>query len=150
MKIGKIIIMILCVVFVGMQFIPTKPNQSNTVSRSDFMVVYNVPKQIESKIMVSCYDCHSNHTNYPWYNKVQPIAWFLEDHINEGKKELNFSDWENYSDRRKKNKLKSIISQINDGEMPLASYTLMHRDALFLEKDKEMIMAWFQSLKDSI
>ena len=94
--------LILMVVFVGIQFIPTKRNQSKSVSKSDFMNIYNMPQQIESKIKVSCYDCHSNNTQYPWYNKTQPIAWILEGHINEGKEELNFSDWGNYSDRRKK------------------------------------------------
>ncbi|MFI0429185.1 heme-binding domain-containing protein [Mariniflexile sp. HMF6888] len=150
MKIVKIVIMILCVVFVGIQFIPTKRNESHLLSTSDFMMVNTVPKPIESKIKESCYDCHSNHTNYPWYNKIQPIAWFMEDHIKEGKKELNFSDWENVSDRRKKSKLKSIISQIKNDEMPLSSYTLIHRDAIFSVSDKKLIVDWFQKLMNSI
>lgn len=150
MKIVKIVIMILCVVFVGIQFIPTKRNESHLLSTSDFMMVNTVPKPIESKIMASCYDCHSNHTNYPWYNKIQPIAWFLEDHIKEGKKELNFSEWENVSDRRRKSKLKSIISQIKNDEMPLSTYTLIHRDAIFSVSDKKLIVDWFQKLMDSI
>lgn len=150
MKIVKIVIMILCVVFVGIQFIPTKRNESHLLSTSDFMMVNTVPKPIESKIKASCYDCHSNHTNYPWHNKIQPIAWFLEDHIKEGKKELNFSEWENVSDRRRKSKLKSIISQIKNDEMPLSTYTLIHRDAIFSVSDKKLIVDWFQKLMDSI
>ncbi len=150
MKFVKIILMIVLVVFVGIQFIPTKRNQSENTSVSDFMIVYNVPKQIEDKIKVSCYDCHSNNTQYPWYNKVQPLAWLLENHIKEGKADLNFSDYGDYSKRRQKNKLKSIISQIRNDEMPIWSYTIIHNDAKISASNKEIIMEWFQQLKDSL
>lgn len=150
MKFVKIISVILLVVFVGIQFIPTKRNESNHITTSDFMEVYKVPQQIASKIKITCYDCHSNNTNYPWYNKIQPVAWFLEGHINEGKAELNFSIFGDYSKRRQKSKLKSIISQIRDDKMPLSSYTLVHRDALLSEKDKLILNEWLNNLKDSL
>ena len=142
MKICKIILLILLIVFVGIQFIPTKRNQSESVPDTDFMVVNNVPQNIYNSLQTSCYNCHSNNTSYPWYNKVQPVAWFLENHIEEGKAELNFSEWENYSERRKKSKLKSIVSQIEDGKMPLSSYTLLHGDAKLSFKQKEEIIKW--------
>lgn len=150
MRIIKKIAIALLVAFVGIQFIPTRRNQSDIIPKTDFMFVNDVPEGISKKIQVSCYDCHSNNTAYPWYNRIQPFAWFLEDHIREGKSELNFSEWENYSNRRKKSKLKSIISQIKDDEMPLWSYELIHDDAKLSEKDKELIMEWFGQLKDSI
>ena len=142
MKSFKIILLILLIVFVGIQFIPTKRNQSESIPNTDFMVVNNVPQNIYNSLQTSCYDCHSNNTSYPWYNKVQPVAWFLENHIEEGKAELNFSEWENYSERRKKSKLKSIVSQIEDGKMPLSSYTLLHGDAKLSFKQKEEIIKW--------
>lgn len=141
---------ILLVVFVGIQFIPTKRNQSNVVPETDFMLVNNVPETIQKKLQISCYDCHSNNTQYPWYNKVQPVAWFMQNHIKEGKKELNFNEWADYSDRRKKSKLKSIISQIEDNEMPLDSYTLIHKDAIFSDIEKQEIIKWVTQLKDSL
>ncbi|MGY8915097.1 MAG: heme-binding domain-containing protein, partial [Flavobacteriales bacterium] len=116
-QIIKIILLVLLVVFVGIQFFPISRNQSDIVPKTDFMVVNDVPKQVESIIKTSCYDCHSNNTEYPWYNKVQPVAWFLEDHVAHGKEELNFNEWADFSSRRKNSKLKSIISQIEDGEM---------------------------------
>ncbi|MDO7171129.1 heme-binding domain-containing protein [Mariniflexile sp. AS56] len=146
MKLVKIISIILLVVFVGIQFIPTTRNLSKDVSNSDFMVVFDVPKNIESKLKVSCYDCHSNNTYYPWYNKIQPVAWFLEDHINEGKAELNFSTFGEYSKRRQKSKLKSIMSQITDDEMPLESYTLIHSDAKLSKEDKKEVVSWIETL----
>ena len=114
MKIVKIIALILLVGFVGIQFVPTDLNQSDTVPKTDFLLVNNTQENISALLQESCYDCHSNNTEYPWYNKVQPVAWFLEDHINEGKEELNFNEWDAYSNRRKNSKLKSIISQVKD------------------------------------
>jgi len=140
----------LLVVFVGIQFVPTKRNQSDNISESDFMIVYNVPEQIENKIKVSCYDCHSNNTQYPWYNKIQPVAWFLEGHIKKAKEELNFSEFGDYSKRRQKNKLKSIINRIRDNEMPLPSYILMHKDAVLSESEKSELENWISNLRDSL
>lgn len=150
MKIGKKVAIILSVVFVGIQFVPTKRNQSDNISASDIMIVYNVPEQIEKKIKVSCYDCHSNNTQYPWYNKIQPVAWFLEGHIKKAKEELNFSEFGDYSKRRQKNKLKSIINRIRDNEMPLPSYILMHKDAVLSESEKSELENWISNLRDSL
>lgn len=136
--------------FVGIQFFPTSQNQSNTIPKTDFMLVNDVPKQVEHIITTSCYDCHSNNTDYPWYNKVQPVAWFLEDHVTHGKEELNFNEWADYSNRRKNSKLKSIISQIENGEMPLWSYTLIHREAKLSEDERNTVLDWVSKLKDSL
>ncbi|MDD7913318.1 heme-binding domain-containing protein [Polaribacter ponticola] len=150
MKTLKIILLILLVAFVGVQFIPTERNQTNIVPVTDFMLVNNVPNNIKNKLQVSCYDCHSNNTKYPWYNKIQPVAWFLEEHIKDGKKELNFSEWESLSNRRKASKLRSIIKQIESGEMPLNSYTLIHKDAKFSKKETNEIINFITQLKDSL
>ena len=150
MKVVKKIALVLLVAFVGIQFIPTERNQSDSVPSTDFMLVNNVPENIQKKLQVSCYDCHSNNTQYPWYNKIQPAAWFLEDHIKEGKAELNFNEWDSLSSRRKSSKLRSIIKQIESGEMPLDSYTLIHKDAKFSEAEKQELIQWMAQLKDSI
>ena len=150
MKIVKIIAIVLLVAFVGIQFIPTTRNQSDTVPSTDFMLVNNVPETIQKKLQVSCYDCHSNNTQYPWYNKIQPVAWFLEDHIKEGKAELNFNEWDSLSSRRKASKLRSIIKQIESGEMPLDSYTLIHKDAKVSEAEAEELISFITQLKDSL
>ncbi|MBN4047274.1 heme-binding domain-containing protein [bacterium AH-315-P13] len=140
----------LLVVFIGIQFIPKTYNQSDTALASDFMTIFDAPEGIETQLKTSCYDCHSNNTYYPWYNKLQPVAWFLEDHITEAKGELNFNEFGDYSKRRQKSKLKSIISQIRDDEMPLTSYRLMHWDAKLADKEKKIIMDWIDNLRDNI
>ncbi len=114
------------------------------------MKVNQVPATIKNRLQVSCYDCHSNNTNYPWYSKIQPAAWYLDDHIQEGKDELNFNEWATYSDRRKNSKLRSIISQIEEDKMPLDSYILIHRDAILSDEDKRMIIDYMTALKDSL
>ncbi len=150
MKVFKTIAWVLLIAFVGIQFFPTERNQSEAEYASDFMEVNTVPPMVQNKIKFSCYDCHSNNTDYPWYNTLQPVAWYLENHINEGKAELNFNEWATYSNRRKKSKLRSIISQLEDGEMPLDSYTLVHRDALLSEVNKKAIIDYVNTLKDSL
>ena len=132
------------------QFFPITLNESDTVPQSDFMVVNQVPATIKNRLQVSCYDCHSNNTDYPWYSKIQPAAWYLEDHIQEGKDELNFNEWAEYSDRRKNSKLRSIISQIEEDKMPLDSYTLIHKDAILSDEDKRVIIDYMTALKDSL
>lgn len=150
MKTIKIIIMVLLIAFVGIQFVPTERNQSDETPKTDFMLVNDVPNVIKSKLQISCYDCHSNNTEYPWYSKIQPGAWFMEKHIIEGKDELNFNEWADYSNRRKRSKLKSVINQIKDDEMPLDSYTLIHRNAILSEAEKQEIINWMTQLRDSI
>jgi hypothetical protein len=150
MKIAKIIAWVALIAFVFIQFFPVDYNQSETIPQTDFMLVNNVPATVKKSLQVSCYDCHSNNTQYPWYNKLQPVAWFLDGHIKEGKEELNFSEWDNLSDRRKTSKLRSIIKQIESDEMPLDSYTLIHKEAKFSEVETEQIIMYMEKLKDSI
>ncbi|MHA6280890.1 heme-binding domain-containing protein [Salinimicrobium sp. CAU 1759] len=150
MRILKIIGWVLLFAFIVVQFIPVERNQSDIIPKTDFMLVNNVPENLKNKLHVSCYDCHSNNTRYPWYDKIQPVAWFLEDHIKEGKAELNFSQWGEYSDRRKNSKLRSIISQIEEGKMPLDSYVLLHPDADLSEEDKLEFINYMQQLKEDL
>jgi uncharacterized membrane protein len=150
MKIFKIILLILLIVFVGIQFIPTKRNQSDSVPKNDFMLVNKVPKNINNLIQTSCYDCHSNNTVYPWYSNIQPGSWFMENHIVEGKKELNFNEFGNYSIRKQKSKLKAIAGQIKSDDMPLTSYTLLHRNAILTKENKALLIHWLTKTKDSL
>ncbi|RMB60562.1 hypothetical protein EAX61_06995 [Dokdonia sinensis] len=150
MKFLKIIAWLALVALIVIQFFPIILNESDYVPQSDFMVENQVPATIKNRLQVSCYDCHSNNTDYPWYSKIQPATWFLEDHIQEGKDELNFNEWATYSDRRKNSKLRSIISQIEEDKMPLDSYTLIHKDAILSDEDKRMIIDYMKALKDSL
>jgi hypothetical protein len=142
MKVVKIVLVVMLVALVGIQFFPTTRNQSDIVPSTDFISTYNPPKEIEGILRTSCYDCHSNNTDYPWYNKIQPVSWFLESHIKEGKDELNFNEFASYSERRQKGKLKAILDEVAHDKMPLDSYTLIHTDAKLSENDKKAMDDW--------
>ena len=146
MKFLRIMGIVLLLVFVGIQFVPTNRNTSDYIPKSDFTEVFEVPENINTILQTSCYDCHSNNTSYPWYNKIQPFNWYLNDHIEKGKEELNFSEFGEYSSRRQRSKLRSVSSQVEDGEMPLYSYTLIHWDAKLSAKEKEAFITWIDSL----
>ena len=117
---------------------------------ANFTKVYNVPKNVEAILRTSCYDCHSNNTNYPWYSNIQPVEIFMQNHIKEGKEELNFNEYGNYSQRKQNSKLKAINKQIKLNEMPLASYTLIHKNAILSNIQKQEIMNWIEKTSDSL
>lgn len=116
----------------------------------NFTKVYNVPKNVEIILRTSCYDCHSNNTYYPWYSYIQPVRFFMESHIKEGKENLNFNEWGNYSDRKQNNKLDRIAKQIESNEMPLSSYTLIHKNAILTASQKKEVLDWINKIEDSI
>lgn len=134
----------------GIQFIPTKRNQSEIVPATDITKVYSVPQKVEAILKISCYDCHSNNTNYPWYNKVQPFSGVLEKHIIEGKEHLNFSEFGTYSKRKQRSMFNSMAGQIEEGEMPLPSYLWMHREAQLSENEKEVLLEWIEESLDNL
>lgn len=117
---------------------------------ANFTKVYNVPKNVEAIFRTSCYDCHSNNTNYPWYSYIQPVRMVMESHINEGKENLNFNEWGNYSSRKQNNKLDRIAKQIQSNEMPLSSYTMIHKNATLSATQKKEVLDWISQLKDSL
>ena len=116
----------------------------------NFTKVYNVPKNVEIILRTSCYDCHSNNTYYPWYSYIQPARFFMERHIKEGKEELNFNEFGNYSKRRQNSKLKAISKEIKSNEMPLSSYTLIHKNAILTASQKKKVLDWINKIEDSI
>src|SRR5690606_32261966 len=116
----------------------------------DFVKTFNPPLAIENLLKNACYDCHSDNTRYPWYSNIQPAAWLMRKHITEGKAELNFNEFGTYSGRKQKSKLKSMMSQIEDNEMPLWSYTVMHHDAKLSREEKKAVIEYLDSLRENL
>ncbi len=131
------------------QFIQPVHNKSKHTLETDILKTYVVPDSVRNLLTTACYDCHSNNTRYPWYSYIQPIGWILSNHVQNGKKDLNFSGFGSYSIRRQQSKLKSIMSQINDGSMPLSSYALMHKNARLTKEVRKFINHWAQQSIDS-
>jgi hypothetical protein len=148
-RVNKILLAILIVLIV-IQFIQPARNKSGQVLATDMAAMYKMPDTVQAILKTACYDCHSNNTNYPWYTYVQPVGWMLANHIRNGKEELNFSEFGSYTARRQRSKLKAIANQVKDGDMPLYSYTIMHKSARLTEEQKQLIIEWAQKTKDNI
>ncbi len=149
-KIFKRIFQILLLAFVVIQFIRPAKNRAEGISNNDISKMYAVPADVEAILKTSCYDCHSNNTVYPWYAEVQPAAWWLADHVKEGKKELNFSEFASYRIGRQYRKLEEINKEVKEGEMPLESYLWIHNDAKLSEQQKLTLANWATALRDTI
>lgn len=145
MKWLKKIAILLVVILVGVQFIPTDFNHQEYTPKTDIRYVYDVPGNVMNILQTSCYDCHSNNTNYPWYSNVQPMRLLMDGHIREGKEELNFNEFGNYSQRKQKNKLDRISKQVKADKMPLPSYLLLHSNAKLSDDDKQKIINWVET-----
>lgn len=137
----KKILLLLLTVFIIIQFIRPAKNQSGDTSK-DISTLYTIPADVRQILKTSCYDCHSNHTEYKWYDEIQPVRWWVEHHIKEGKAELNFSEFASYPEKKRLHKLEEIGDVVNNDEMPLASYTFVHRDAKLTAEQKEKIAEW--------
>ncbi|MGY0038036.1 heme-binding domain-containing protein [Pedobacter sp. NJ-S-72] len=146
----KVVMTSIIVLTIAVQFIPVTLNQNNQIKETDIGRIYPVPARVQAILKNACYDCHSEHTNYPWYANLQPIGGWMASHINKGKKELNFSDFGSYSAHRQQSKLKAIINSIHDETMPITSYKLIHREAKLAEKDKTLVINWIEKTKDSL
>lgn len=149
-KFFKRVFLLLLVVFIAIQFFRPEKNSSEGVSPNDISTKYAVPDDVMAVFKTSCYDCHSNNTVYPWYSNIQPVAWWLKDHIDDGKKELNFSEFASYRIGRQYRKLEEINGEIKEGKMPLSSYTVIHTDAKLNEQQKLAVANWVTALRDSI
>lgn len=149
-RIFKRILIILLIIFVLIQFIRPEKNKSQGISPNDISTIYPVPDSIQSILKVACYDCHSNNTRYPWYAEIQPVGWWLNNHIVDGKKDLNFSEFTKYRIRKQYVKFEQIIKLVKGNAMPLASYTWIHKDAVLSDRQKHAIIEWCTSIRDSI
>ena len=116
----------------------------------DFIAIANPPAEIGSLIKTACYDCHSHQTKYPWYTYTQPLGWWIKDHIDHGRGELNFSEWGNYPTRRADHKLEESAELVLEEEMPLPSYLKTHSEARLSTEQRELLAYWFETERDRI
>ena len=151
MKILKRIGVGLIVLLLLVQFYPRpEKNNAQDPEPKHIRTLFPIPTDVEALMKSSCYDCHSNFTDYPWYSNIQPVAWWLGDHIEEGKKELNFSEFANYSLARQYRKFEEVIAEVKEGEMPLESYTVIHRDADFNEAQRLLLTSWAENIRSEM
>ena len=149
-KVFKPIGWLLLIALVIIQFFHPKKNiheidQPNAISKK-----FQVSADVKIILDKACMDCHSNNTRYPWYNNIQPVAWWLNDHVIDGKKELNFDEYINKRPRFQYRRMEQTIDLVKKGEMPLDSYTWIHKDAILSEEEKTKLFDWAQSVMDTL
>ncbi len=120
------------------------------MTKNDIAYQFPMSREVGAILKKACYDCHSNQTVYPWYAHLQPLHWYLNDHIQSGKKELNFSEFASYSVRKQQNKLRAIASSIESGAMPLTSYQWLHSSAVLSESEKQLLLNWIENAQDRL
>jgi len=139
----KKLLVVLLVAFVVIQFFRPELNDSNDETYA-MVTEYEIPETVQTILKTSCLDCHSNNTRYPWYAKVQPVAWWLDDHIKHGKGDLNFSEFTNRRIAIQNHKFEEIVEMVEEKEMPLPEYTYLglHGDAKLSDDERTMLMDW--------
>jgi hypothetical protein len=146
--IGRILLALL-IVFIIIQIIRPKHNTSD-ITPQDITHIYAVPDSVHTILAKACLDCHSNNTRYPWYNNMAPVSWFLNSHIIDAKRELNFSEFGTYTLQRQAKKLAKVAKSVDEGWMPLDSYMWIHKDAILNDREKNAVSSWAKALSKQI
>ena len=142
MKILKKIIISVSIVLVISQFFSPDKNNGDIATVAAFIAETNPPKDVKNILETTCFDCHSAKTTYPWYNAITPVNYWLNEHIQDGKKHLNFSKWNTYSLKKKEHKMDELHEEVEAGEMPLNSYTWTHSEANLSPAQIAAVVTW--------
>lgn len=140
----KKVLVILLVAFVMIQFFPIDKTNPPVNEGMDFLNIKNTKPELAKMIRTSCYDCHSNETEYPWYADIAPTSWWLKSHIDEGRSHLNFSIFSTYEPKRQIHKMEECIEMLEKHEMPLESYYLGHQDAKLTDAQRKELVEFFK------
>ena len=143
----KKVLLLLVVALIVIQFFRPEKNIHPQPQPANIASVYPVPANVDSILVKACNDCHTNNTRYPWYSHIQPVDWWMSNHVTEGKRELNFDEYTNRSLRYQYHKMEEIADQIEEGQMPLDSYTWMHREARLNASEKKELIDWANSVR---
>ena len=146
----KKIFIIILVILVGIQFIRPARNISSAESPNHISKHYEVPDSVRKILEISCNDCHTNNTEYPWYTNIQPVGWWMQWHVNQGKKHLNFSEFTTYAPKKQHHKMEETEEVIKENAMPLSSYLWIHTDAKLTTGQKDLLINWATQLKEKI
>ncbi len=133
---------LLLAVFVIMQFYRPEKNVSHGNHSNVFLTETNPDQEVKNIFLQTCYNCHSDHTDYPWYNNVAPISYWMSNRVKKGKEHLNFSEWDEYSKDEKSEKLQEIIKMVEEEKMPLMEYKWIHQEARLGHEQRNGVIEW--------
>jgi Haem-binding domain len=145
-KIGIVVF----IIFLLIQIIRPARNSGLADGPNDITHYVQVPDTIRRILKTSCYDCHSNHTVYPWYAAINPVGLWLRDHINDGKRAVNFSDLSGFTKKKLDHRMGDIAETVEKEEMPLGTYTFIHRYAILDSGQIKLMKAWVASARMEI
>jgi len=141
-------LLLLLIVFIIAQFFGPEKNNGDLTSVEPFLIETNPPEDVKLILKESCFDCHSNHTKYPWYNSITPVNYWLAEHVKDGSKHFNVSDWPDSSRKKKDHKFDELIEMVENKEMPLPSYTWTHSEAKLTDNQRQSIVDWAQKVRE--
>ncbi|QCX52991.1 heme-binding domain-containing protein [Elizabethkingia sp. JS20170427COW] len=134
-------------ILLAIQLIPVDRTNTPVDKTKDFVEVIAAPQPVRDLLRKACYDCHSNEVVYPWYSKIAPISWTIKDHVNEGRERLNFSLWKDFNKEQQATMLKNSVLTIEQRTMPMPGYMLQHPEANLTNKDRQVLIDFFQKLQ---
>ncbi len=134
---------IVLIAFLFMQFFRIDKSIPKIDKQDDFISMFKPPKDVEKFLRNACYDCHSFETKYPWYAEIAPFSWWIKHHVNEGREHLNFSTFGNYDLKKRDHKLEECVEAMEEGWMPLESYTLIHKEAKLNKEQRKLLADFF-------
>ena len=146
----KKILLFLLFVLIVIQFIHPKPNKSAGDQPNYIGKNFAITEDVKTILVKACNDCHSNNTRYPWYSNIQPVDWWLDNHIKDGKAHLNFDEYTHRSLRYQYHKMEETIEQVKEKHMPLDSYLWIHKDAKLTDDEKNKLIGWAESVMDTM
>jgi hypothetical protein len=141
---------VLVIIFLAIQFIRPDRNNGAMNGPHDINHYMDVPDTVKKILISSCYDCHSNYTVYPWYVNVNPVGLWLKNHIDDGKRAINFSDLSGFNKKKLDHRMKDISEQVDNREMPLSTYLFIHRYAKLDSGQIEIIKNWAVNARKEI
>ncbi|NQU52106.1 MAG: heme-binding domain-containing protein [Bacteroidetes bacterium] len=144
-KLFKILLILVSVAFVTMQFFHPEKNLGE-ITINHILIKEKIPENIKAVIQNACLDCHSNQTRYSWYHSISPVSWMVNRHVEEGKKEINFSDWGEMDLFGKIETLEEICQELERKKMPLKSYVMMHKEAKLSDEQVAELCEWTEKL----
>lgn len=137
------------IVIALIQFIPIDRTNKPVDGKVNFIQVQKTPGNVVEILRKACYDCHSNETIYPDYAYVAPVSWSIKNHINQGRKHLNFSEWGQFNKDLKRSMLKNSAASIKNYSMPMPAYISQHPAANLTKAERVLLVNYFEEILQS-
>ena len=126
-------------VLAGIQLWPAGRTNPPTTAGLD------APPEVASVLRRACFDCHSNETRWPWYARVAPVSWWIVSDVDEGRAELNFSEWGALSAEKRERRAGQVLDEIESDAMPPKSYRRLHGDAAVSAEELVLLRRWAEA-----